>query len=168
MVEFALVLPIMVFLMLAIIDFARIYTTMLSVESAAREAADFGTFGSQKWNPAIYSLPVDGTEAKMLLRACTASSNLPDYVGPDTGCTNPAFAYELSGDKGATWQPFDAGLACDNATREPPCWLKVTLSYNFRTFVPLNLEIFGVTYGLPTTLTFQRSSVFAMTDLNLP
>ena len=99
-VEFALVLPVMVFLMLAIIDFSRIYTTMLTVESAAREAADFGTFGSQKWNDAVYSLPVDGTEAKMRLRACTAMSDLPDYVGPDDSCTNPSFTYELSGGQG--------------------------------------------------------------------
>jgi hypothetical protein len=167
-VEFALVLPVMVFLMLAVIDLARIYTTMLSVESAAREAADFGTFGSQKWNDSIATLPVDGTEDKMKLRACVAASELPDYVGPDTNCTNPAFAYELSLDKGGTWQPYSPGLGCDDATREPPCWLKVTLSYDFRIFVPLNLQVFGQTYGLPSTMTFERSSVFAMTDLSLP
>lgn len=167
-VEFALVLPIMVILMLAIIDLARIYTTMLSVESAAREAADFGTFGSQKWDDAIYSLPVDGTEAKMRLRACVASSDLPDYVGPDDSCTNPAFAYELSGDKGATWGAYSTALGCDNATREPPCWLKVTLTYDFQMFAPLNLEFFGVTLGLPNSFTFERTSVFPMTDLALP
>jgi hypothetical protein len=167
-VEFALVLPVMVFLMLAVIDLARIYTTMLSVESAAREAADFGTFGSQKWNDSIVTLPVDGTEDKMKLRACVAASELPDYVGPDTSCTNPAFSYDLSLDKGATWQPYSPGLGCDDATREPPCWLRVTLSYDFRIFVPLNLQVFGQTYGLPSTLTFERSSTFAMTDLSLP
>ncbi len=167
-VEFALVLPIMIFLMLATIDLARIYTTMLSVESAAREAADFGTFGSQKWNDAFYALPVDGTEAKMRLRACTAASELPDYVGPDDSCTNPSFAYELSGDKGATWEPYSTALGCDDATREPPCWLKVTLTYDFRVIVPLNLDVFGVTYGLPSTLTFERQSIFPMTDLALP
>jgi hypothetical protein len=167
-VEFALVLPIMVILMLAIIDLARIYTTMLSVESAAREAADFGTFGSQKWDDAIYNLPVDGTEAKMRLRACVASSDLPDYVGPDDSCTNPSFAYELSGDKGITWGAYDALLLCDDATREPPCWLKVTLTYDFQLFSPLNLEFFGVTLGLPNSLTFERTSIFPMTDLALP
>jgi hypothetical protein len=167
-VEFALVLPIMVFLMLAIVDFSRIYTTMLSVESAAREAADFGTFGSQKWNDAIYSLPVDGTEAKMRLRACTASSDLPDYVGPDDACTNPSFAYELSGDKGVTWAPYSTALGCDNATREPPCWLRVTLTYDYHVITPLNLQFFNITLGLPSTLSFQRSSTFAMTDLTRP
>jgi len=167
-VEFALVVPVMVVMMLAVIDFARIYTTMLTVESAAREAADYGTFGSQKWNDAIYALPVDGTEDKMLLRACVAASQLPDYVGPDDNCTNPSFTYELSGDRGVTWQPYDVTLGCDDETREPPCWLKVTLNYQFRVLVPLNIELAGSTYGVPSTVTVERSSIFAMTDLSLP
>ena len=164
-VEFALVLPVMVFLMLAIVDFSRIYTTMLSVESAAREAADFGTFGSQKWNDATVLEPAIGTEAKMRLRACTASSDLPDYVGPDDSCANPVFSYELSLDKGVTWVPYSLGLGCDDALREPPCWLKVTLSYDFRVITPLNIRFLDKTLGLPSTITFERSSIFAMTDL---
>lgn len=168
MVEFALVLPILVFLMLAVVDFSRIFTTMLSVESAAREAADFGTFGSQKWNDAIVQMPVDGTEAKMRLRACTASSDLPDYVGPDDNCTNPDFSYQLSLDKGATWVPYSPALGCDDALREPPCWLRVTLSYDFKVIVPMNIQFLDRTLGLPSTLTFERSSIFAMTDLALP
>jgi len=166
-VEFALVLPILIFLMVAIIDVARIYTTMLSVESAAREAADFGTFGSHKWSDAVV-LVADGTEAKMRARACVASSELPDYVGPDDACTNPSFAYELSLDKGATWVPYSAGLGCDNETREPPCWVRVRLTYIFRVMIPLNLELFGVNLGLPSTFTFERSSIYPMTDLSLP
>lgn len=166
-VEFALTLPLLLFLMLGILDLARIYTTMLSVESAAREAADFGTFGSQKWNVAVYNAVPDGTEAKMERRACIAASDLPDYVGPDDDCANPAFSYELSTDRGATWVDYDAALACDDPGREPPCFLRVTLAYDFRLLVPLNLEIFGVTYGIPESLTFERSSIFAMTDLEL-
>jgi hypothetical protein len=167
-VEFALVLPLMIFLMLAIIDFSRIYTTTLTVESAAREAADFGTFGSQKWNDAVYSLPADGTEAKMRLRACTAMKELPDYVGPDDSCTNPTLTYQLSGDKGATWGAYSTALACDDAAREPPCWLKVTISYDFHIITPVNIQFLDKSLGLPSTLTLVRSSTFAMTDLSLP
>ena len=166
-VEFALVLPLMVVLMVAIIDLARVYTTQLSVESAAREAADFGTFGSQKWDPAVVSA-AGGTEAKMRYRACVAASDLPDYEGPDDNCANPTFDYDLSADKGATWVDYDPILGCDDPSRNPPCWVRVTLEYDFRLLVPLQIEAFGTRFGLPSTLTFSRSSIFAMTDLDLP
>ena len=82
MVEFALVLPLMVILLLAIVDLARVYTTMMSVESAAREAADYGTtLGAGKWQS---GLPMDDTVAEMQRRACVAASDLPDYVDPDS------------------------------------------------------------------------------------
>lgn len=167
-VEFALVMPIMLVILLAVVDLSRIYTTMLTVESAAREAADFGTFGSQKWDSAVYDVVPDGTEAGMQRRACVASSALPDYVGPDDACTNPSFSYELSGDRGATWSGYDAALACDDPARSTPCWLKVTLEYDFSLLAPLSFEFLGTTFGLPSTLSFERSSVFAMTDLSLP
>jgi hypothetical protein len=166
-VEFALVLPILVFLMVAIIDVARIFTTMLSVESAAREAADYGTFGSQKWGDSIV-LAADGTEERMHQRACVAASDLPDYVGPDEACTNPGFDYKLSLDKGASWVDYTPALGCDDPVRTPPCWVKVTLTYDFTVFFPLNIELFGVGLGLPSSMTFERSSIFPMTDLTLP
>jgi len=172
-VEFALIAPLMILMMLAIVDLARVYTTMLSVESAAREAADYGTFGSQRWNPTLYDVIPDGTVAQMQRRACVAAKNLPDYVGPDDSCTNPTFSYALSPDRGATWTPSPTladvtALACDNDVREPPCWVRVTLHYDFHLIAPLNMEIFGVTLGLPNTLSFDRTSIFPMTDLELP
>jgi hypothetical protein len=169
-VEFALIVPILIILVLAVVDMARIYTTMINVESAAREAADYGTFGSQKWNPALYGLVPGGTVAEMQHRACVASSKLPDYQGPDDSCTNPSFSYELSGDLGATWHtsPADVSPGCDDGSREPPCWLRVTLHYDFHLIAPLNFTISGVTYGLPSTIAIDRASVFPMTDLSLP
>jgi Flp pilus assembly protein TadG len=167
-VEFALILPVLAFLMVAIVDLARIYTTMLSVESAAREAADYGSFGSQKWAPAP---AVTTTVAEMEHRACVASSDLTDYAGTATTCTNPSFSYELSMDNGASWTDYAStavsGSPCDSETREPPCWVKATLTYQFNLLVPLNFEVFGVHYGIPNSLTFTRSSIFPMTDLSL-
>ena len=166
-VEFALVAPILVILVLAVVDMARVYTTMIAVESAAREAADYGTFGSQRWNAATYTT---ATVPSMELRACVAASRLPDYVGPDSNCANPTMTYELSGDLGATWHsaPADIAPVCDDETREPPCWLKVTLTYDFHLIAPLNIEVFGTRIGFPSTITIVRSSTFAMTDLSLP
>ena len=167
-VEFALVLPLILILVVAIADLARVYTTMINVESAAREAADYGSFGSQKWNTAVYSVVPGGTEAQMKYRACVAASKLPDYIGPDDNCTNPTFTYDLSGDKGATWHPFDSTMTCDDAVRNPPCWVRVTLRYDFNLFVPLHVNMLGVQFGLPDDLTIERSATFPMTDLDLP
>jgi hypothetical protein len=153
----------MLFLALAVVDLARIYTTMLSVESAAREAADYGTFGSEKW----VDTSVPFTERDMRTRACVAASDLPDYVGPDDGCGNPSFSYCLSGDGGATCVPYSAALMCDDSTREPPCHLSVTLRYTFDLIVPLSVELMGVQYGFPSALSFERTSTFPMTDLEL-
>lgn len=160
-VEFALVLPILLLLLIGIVDLARIYTTMMNVESAAREAADFGTtLGAAHWG----ALEQPTTVAEMQKRACVASSNLPDYSdtdgNPDNGCTNPAFAYCLTTIAGGTCEPFDAAAGCDDPLRSPPCTVTVTLTYDFHLFMP-------VTVGLPSTITFQRDSTFAMTDIEL-
>jgi hypothetical protein len=172
-VEFALIAPLMIVILLAIVDMARIYTTMLTVESAAREAADYGTFGSQRWNPTLYSVTPNGTEAQMKRRACVAASTLPDYAGPDDSCTNPGFVYALSGDKGITWTSSPTvgdvtALGCDDPVRPTPCWVRVTLHYDFHLIAPLHLDVLGVSLGLPSTLAFDRTSIFPVTDLNLP
>ena len=49
-----------------------------------------------------------------------------------------------------------------------PCWLKVTLSYDFHIITPVNIQFLDKSLGLPSTLTLVRSSTFAMTDLALP
>jgi hypothetical protein len=168
-VEFAIVAPIMVVLLVAIIDFARVYTTMMSVESAAREAADYGTtFGAGKWQVGV---PLDGTVAEMQKRACVASSNLPDYDDPDgdpsNGCVNPAFSYCVTPTIGGTCGPVNTADTCEIPTREPPCTVTVTLTYDFGLFLPINFEILGASIGLPDTITFQRDSTFAITDIDL-
>jgi hypothetical protein len=170
-VEFALILPIVVFLMIGIVDLGRIYTTMLSIESAAREGADYGAFGSYKWDAGTFSVAPDGVLAKMELRGCTAASDLPDYVGPNDNCANPTFSYEISGNNGGSWSAYDPTVPpwsvkpCDDDTRDPPCWVKVTMHYDFQLLVPFHLDVFGMQLGIPDVLTFERTSVFAMTDI---
>jgi hypothetical protein len=159
----------MLIILLGIADLARIYTTMLSVESAAREAADYGTtLGAGKWLPGP---PMDTTVIEMQRRACVAASNLPDYVDPDsdpsTGCTNPSFSYCVTPFVGGPCGPVNASDHCEDPLRATPCDVTVTLTHAFRLIAPLNIEFMGVQYGLPSTLTFARDSTFAITDIGL-
>lgn len=149
----------MMIVLLGILDLARIYTTMMSVESAAREAADYGTtLGAGKWQAGA---PQDATVAEMKRRACIAASDLPDYDDPDadpaTGnCTNPSFACTITPPGGSCEAPAPG---CEDPLRPSPCAVTVTLTYNFHLFAPV--------VGLPSTLTFDRDSTFAMTDIDL-
>jgi Flp pilus assembly protein TadG len=169
-VEFTLVLPVMLIMLLGIVDLARIYTTMMSVESAAREAADYGTtLGAGKWQSPS---PMDTTVAEMERRACVAASDLPDYADPDNdpqtgGCTNPSFSYCVSSSVAGPCTAVDPAASCENPLRSPPCVVTVTLGYDFHLLAPLSFEFMGVRYGFPNTLTFERDSSFAMTDIDL-
>jgi hypothetical protein len=166
-VEFALVVPILLILLVAVADLARLYTTMITVESAAREAADFGAFYTHNWE----TTPVDNqslTIAEMKRRACVAAGNLPDYedpADPTTGeCTNPTVvSIDLIEPGGGA-----PGGDCSAVPRsDPPCWVKVTMEYTFHLLVPLSIQFHDVTLGIPTELTFERSSTFALSDFEL-
>lgn len=169
-VEFTLVLPVLLILLLGIVDVARIYTTMMSVESAAREAADYGTtLGAGKWQSGG---PMDSTVAEMERRACVAASDLPDYADPDSdptngGCTNPSFSYCMRSSAASPCGAVDPSAACEDPLREPPCIVTVTLAYDFHLLAPLNFEFMGVRYGFPSTLSFDRDSSFAITDIDI-
>jgi hypothetical protein len=164
-VELALVLPILLFLFLAIADFARVYTTMLTVEAAAREAADFGTLYPWYWEGdpgdpgSNYAKTVEGMED----RACVAASNLPDYQGPDDACSNPSFSFALDS--------APAGVAPSQCYLVPrgsiPCNIDVTLTYDFHLLLPVSIPLGGGSLGFPSTLTFQRTSTFAISDFEI-
>lgn len=159
----------MVLVLLATVDFARVYTTMMSVESAAREAADYGTtLGAGKWQGGA---PMDGTVVEMQRRACVAASDLPDYADSDSdpgnGCTNPAFVYCMTATVGGACGAVDPADGCDVPTRAQPCTVTVTLTHVFRLFAPLSIQVGGGEFGFPSTITIVRDSTFAMTDIDI-
>lgn len=158
LVEFALVLPIALLLLVAVADMARLYTTMITVESAAREAADFGAYGSPNWDDANQASTLVAMEA----RACVASRHLDGYVGSGTTCSNPAVTITLMEPGGI---PADASSGCaDPARPGGPCEVQVDLDYSFDLIMPLALDLAGHRFGLPESLDFRRSSVFANSD----
>ncbi|MEA2548884.1 MAG: TadE-like protein, partial [Chloroflexota bacterium] len=50
-VEFAIVLPVMLLILLGIADFGRLFASAVAVEAAGREAADYGAFDASRWIP---------------------------------------------------------------------------------------------------------------------
>ena len=161
----------MVVLLLAIIDFSRVYTTMMSVESAAREAADFGTmYGAGKWEigPAL-----DDNVAEMQRRACVAASDLPDYTDSDGDPLERLREPHLRVLRDAgRWRnvrgrsmPLDG---CHDPLREPPCTVTVTLDVRLPPRSRRSASSSGQrTIGFPSTITIVRDSTFAITDIDL-
>lgn len=180
LVELAIVLPVLMILMLAVADIARIYATMNTLESAAREAADWGAFRPGNWaadadpnacggNPAYVC-----TLAEMQTRACTPPSGLPEFLpsgGDGTSCTNPTFTCSLVLPSGSL---ADCGSATQCATYlgsgTSPCKVKVDLVYEFRTITPLEAfstlsDLGGIRPRLNFgTFTISRESVFNVAD----
>lgn len=170
----------MIFLLFAMLDLARIFTAMASVESAAREAADYATsLGAERWSTTNASTTI----AEMQRRACLAASDLHDYAGIDTApadgidedCSNPGFDWCVSTSTGGacsqtypvTGGPPSLEPPCDDPLRNVPCTVTVRMSHTFHLFVPLQFDFFGVKLGLPVTLPFERDSTFAMTDIEV-
>ena len=163
LVEFSLVVPLMLFLVVAIADFGRMYVSAVAVEAAAREAADFGAFSSSAWEPANVAVTTDD----MLKRACVAAqgSHLEGYAGASDGstCTNPGFSCNLEWGGSAVDCATSNGMVgatdCSVQATEPPCTVHVQLDYEFRMILSFP--------PLPETIDLSRDSRFRMQDLTL-
>jgi Flp pilus assembly protein TadG len=153
LVELAVFLPILLVLFLAIADLARAYSTLIALESAAREAADWGANGGQNFDPLAAkakwaTASQSDTVNRMERRACTPMIGQPDYVGAPDGstCTNPSFSCSLRGtDCAAPTDCDQVGVAI--------CPVEVTLTYTFDGITPL-----------VGSLTMVRNSTFNLAD----
>ena len=117
--EFALVAPVLMALALGVVDFGRVYASAVTIEAAAREAADY----------ASWHLNDADWQTESIRRACAAALVLDEYAGAadGTSCTNPAV--ELSVD-----ETTNAGVTIARAR----------LSFDFRTSLQLPFLPSGV------------------------
>ncbi|HEY7936167.1 MAG TPA: TadE family protein [Candidatus Limnocylindrales bacterium] len=167
-VEFALIVPLLLFLVLAVGDFGRIYTSLVAVEAAAREAADLGAFDPGNWNTDLGPDNPAQTVVRMERAACTsaATSHLDGYAEPagtlnHATCTNPTLAcwLEQPGSAPVPCSSYVGGSGdCGDPATDPPCVVHAQLTYEFDTFVH--------TPFLPTTITFTRDARFAVSGLS--
>lgn len=160
--ELAVMLPVILLILLALADLGRLYTSAVAIESAAREAADFGAFEDENWSP----VNISTTLAEMELRACTAAagSHLQDYETTDPGdrtCTNPTFTCTLERNGASTACAssggFTNGVDCSSPATDPPCTVHVQMAYEFRLILAIP--------PLPSTIDVVRDSYFRISNL---
>jgi TadE-like protein len=169
LVELALILPLLLIMALAVFDFARAFATAITIESAAREAADFGGLYPWHWDSADPAA-IPATEQEMETRACTSASNLSDYAGDDPDsppapgvveCTNPTVTYTLLPDPANTPNCYDV------PRDQVPCRVEVTVTHEFEVIVPLRLRFGDTVLGLPESVTIERTSTFAVSNFEI-
>ena len=151
--EFALIVPLMFILAIAVGDFGRLFNAAVATESAAREAADYGAFlGSSAWSNSL--APWSTTEAEMRLRACTAMSGQTDFENTAGTCSgNPVMTWKLEEANGSA-PTSDCG---NRIGLVAPCRVHVTVTYVFRPLIAVP--------PIPGSLTLVRDSWFAISDL---
>lgn len=151
--EFALIVPLMFILAIAVGDFGRLFNAAVATESAAREAADYGAFlGSSAWSDS--QAPWTTNETEMRLRACTAMAGQSDFENTAGTCSgNPVMAWRLEEADGST-PTTDCG---GRTGLVAPCRVHVTIAYTFRPLIAVP--------PIPSSLLLVRDSWFAVSDL---
>lgn len=119
--EFALVLPLVLGIVGAGIDFSRVFAGSMTLTSATRNAAEAAAFES---------LDAGAAETKARAVACAEAQLLPGFVPGSGGevqtCTNPAVSVTYSSDPAAPGANI----------RYPLVTVTVTTSMDFRLAVP--------------------------------
>ena len=152
--EFAMVVPIMFLLAVAVGDFGRLFNAAVATESAAREAADYGAFlGSSAWSSA--TSPWTANDTEMRLRACAAMAGQTDFENSAGTCSgNPVMTWRLEDANGTSPPPVDCATLTGLVA---PCRIHVTVTYVFHPLIAIP--------PIPGSLTFVRQSWFAISDL---
>jgi hypothetical protein len=123
-VEFALVLPMLLVLLLGIADFGRVMAAGITIEAAARDGAEAAAqeyVQRQRNDPA----PLTGTDYDEIREiahqvACEEASRLPNRAGSGTTCTMPVTAVCIHDDEA----PGDSGgCGTSSGTVDPACTL---------------------------------------------
>jgi hypothetical protein len=138
-VEFALVLPLLIALLLGCIDFGRVMQARVTSESAAKAGAQWGSAHLQNATAALppaYALNCGSgalaysPNCNILARACAEASGLPGFAG-----TTPA----KTGGGGDSYQICSSGSSanvCQPSSSQSNPFLTVTWSRNGTTFTP--------------------------------
>jgi hypothetical protein len=172
MVEFALILPVMLVMVIGIADLGRVFTAGIVVEGAARDGAEIGARSYLKENPA--GPPTPGTyyqnlHLRVAKAVCAEIKNLPGTAFDSTTGQCPSMPVIVcvhdGVDDACGVQPFGAtpapectvfNTAATNAiptTGETSSYVEVRVCYKFTSITQSPLFSFGTIF-LQQTRTF--------------
>ena len=139
LVEFALILPILLTMVGAAIDLARLYQGWITLEGATRDAAEYAATKDATSSSAL-------TDAKTII--CTQTAALPGFAAPagqPTNCTSPAVSVPS----------FAVSTTATGAsTTYPIATVTVTATLPFRTFFGYPLLTQGGAWTLSSTQSY--------------
>lgn len=185
LVEFALVLPLLLVLLLGLADFGRVFAAGITMEAAARNAAEVAAqeyLQNRRDSAPPTAADFDRIHRMALDRLCAEADPLPNQAASGLTCSMPAAAVCIHDDAveltnygprcgaGASAAPPDCtGLhapwpATAPATGQLP-WVEVRACYQFTTL--FNLQSFRLPFGAELslgTIWLQRDRNFAVAD----
>jgi Flp pilus assembly protein TadG len=139
LVEFALILPILLTLVGAAVDIARLYQGWITLEGATRDAAEYAA----TFDPTSAAATSDARRI-----VCTQAAALPGFAAPagtPTACTSPT----------VTVSSFSLSTTAAGAsTKFPIATVTVTATLPFRTFFGYPLFTQNGAWTLTSTQSF--------------
>ena len=139
LVEFALILPILLTMLGAVVDVARMYQGWITLEGAARDAAEYAATFDATSGAAT-------TDAQRII--CTQTASLSGFAAPagnPTACTSPT----------VTISSFSLSTTAAGASQKYPiATVTVTATLPFRTFFGYPLFTQNGAWTLTSTQSF--------------
>jgi Flp pilus assembly protein TadG len=139
LVEFALILPILLTMVGAAVDIARLYQGWITLEGATRDAAEYA---------ATFDTTSAGAAGDAQRIVCTQAATLSGFVAPagtPTACTSPS----------VTVSSFSLSTTAAGAsTKYPIATVTVTATLPFRTFFGYPLFTQNGAWTLTSTQSF--------------
>ena len=140
MVEFAIIAPLMLLLLLIAVDFGRLFFTYIAVNNAAREGAAFGSLA-----------PADCGG-----NPCLATSGIATHASQETNTQTRGGGATTIAVSATCAQPDGTGIACSTAiTGGAGAGNTITVSakQSFRFFTPIINGFFGNNFNLGASAT---------------
>ena len=182
LVEFALVLPMLLVLLLGIADFGRVFAAGIAIESAARDGAEAAAqeyVQRQRNDPdPLTADDYDAIRTIALKVACEEASALPNFAGSGADCTMPVAAACVhdAGDvlgcgEASGYMPgecpmlYDAWTAANEHGAGALPYVEVRICYRFTTLFNMSEMQLPFGWGLSLgEIWLQRDRSFAAGD----